>query len=113
MASFLSSLGLNQGIGGMQQAQGPNMTGDAGVGPATPIGPSYNDILKTALTYGSKNPTTKQAAGLMPITGQYRQPTVPLGPKSTDIAPPLPQGQGTGNALTGIAQSIFGGLLGV
>lgn len=45
---------LNQGIGGMQQAQGPNMTGNAGVGTPQPIGPTWGDMLKGGITYGSK-----------------------------------------------------------
>ncbi len=45
---------LNQGIGGMEQAQGPTMTGNAGVGAPQPVGPTWGNAIQAGLQYGSK-----------------------------------------------------------
>ena len=68
---------LNTGIGGSQQAQGPNMTGEAGVGPVVQNGPTCNDLARVALQYGSKPGSSgPMLAGMLPAS-QASQPTTP------------------------------------
>lgn len=76
---------LGQGIGGMQQAQGPNMTGGAGVGAPQPIGPTYGQLAKGAMQYGSKpGSSTPMLAQAMPTgRGMYgQQQLAPLDPNA-------------------------------
>ena len=76
---------LGQGIGGMEQAQGPNMTGGAGVGAPQPIGPTYGDILKGGMQYGSKpGSSAPLVAGQIPSSGWQQRSMQPLAP----TAPP-------------------------
>lgn len=79
--AFLDFLG--QGVGGMQQAQGPNMTGGAGVGAPQPIGPTYGDIGKGMLQYGSSPGSSGPAlAAATPSSGWQQKQMQPLAPNA-------------------------------
>lgn len=85
---------LGQGIGGSQPVnQNTMVAGTAG----TPIGPTYGDISKAAMQYGSKPGSSAPVmAGLMPTTTPQSKQMQPLAP----TAPPQAKatmGQGEAN----------------
>lgn len=83
--AFLDFLG--QGVGGTQQAQGPNMTGGAGVGAPQPIGPTWGDIGKGAMQYGSKPGSSAPViAGAIPSSGWAQRQMQPLAPNAPSQA---------------------------
>jgi hypothetical protein len=94
---------LNSGIGGTQQAQGPNMVGGAGVGAPQPIGPTYGDISRAALQYGSKPGSSGPI-----LAGQIPQSTVPYGQQK--LQPLDPNAPAQAKAITGQPDSGDGTL---
>jgi hypothetical protein len=99
---------LGQGVGGMQQAQGPNMVGGAGVGTPQPIGPTYGDLAKGAMQYGSQPGSSAPAmANAMPGSGwQQRsmQPLAPTAPPQAKQAIGQPDRSGSDDSLAQIAK---------
>ena len=77
---------LGQGIGGMtpEGIQGPTVSGNP-MQSGQPIGPTYGDITKAAMQYGSKPGSSAPAmVGLMPTTTPQSKQMQPLAP----TAPP-------------------------
>mgnify|MGYP001564395247 CR=1 FL=1 len=106
---------MNRGVGGMQQAQGPNLTGGAGVGAARPIGPTYNDLTRAALMYGSKpGSSTPMIASMMPQSNWQQNNLNPLStePKTTKV-PIAGAEEGDEDTLGSIAKFFMSFLGGV
>lgn len=80
---------LDQGIGGMQQAQRPNITGDAGIGTPQPVGPTWGDALKAGMTYGSSpgssGPTIAGSMNYSPATRNTIQSLQPTTMQKTPV----------------------------
>jgi hypothetical protein len=110
--AFLDFLG--QGMGGMQQAQGPNQTGGAGVSTSQPIGPTYGDALQMGLQYGSKPGSSgPMVAGAIPNSGWQQRSMQPLAPNAPPQAkqPVGATGEGTGNDVLKMIESFFRAML--
>jgi len=106
---------LNSGIGGMQQAQGPNMSGGAGVGAPQPIGPTYGQLGNAIVQYGSK-PGSSAPMVSGALNRAYGQASLlPLDPNAPAQQKAL-AGQGGGEDNDTLAQvakylmAIFGGV---
>lgn len=108
---------MQRGIGGVQQAQGPNITGDAGVGPQQPIGPTFNDLSRAALMYGSKpgSSTPMLAQAFMPQSNWQQNNLNPLStePKATKVPMAGAEGEEDGDALGSIVKFFMSFLGGV
>jgi hypothetical protein len=119
---------LNSGIGGMQQAQGPNLpaqgpnpTGEAGVfsgagvGAPQPIGPTYGDIARAALQYGSKPGSSgPMLAGIVPQSKvPYGQQALqPLDPNAPAQSKGMAGQAGSGDDTLGMILKWFTSLMG-
>lgn len=81
---------LNRGVGGMTPAQtqpGVMGEGDITTQPPRPIGPTYGDIMKAALAYGSKPGSSGPAfASSIPRSGWQQRPMQPLSPNASPQA---------------------------
>ena len=108
---------MQRGIGGVQQAEGPNLTGGAGVGPQQPIGPTFNDLSRAALMYGSRpgSSTPMLAQALMPQSNWQQNNLNPLStePKSTKVPIAGAEGEEGEDELGSIVKFLVGFLGGV
>jgi len=82
--AFLDFLG--QGVGGMQQAQGPNMTGGAGVGAPQPVGPTWGQVGNAAVQYGSKPGSSGPMVAGAVNRGYGQSSLPPLAPNAPTAA---------------------------
>ena len=107
---------LNAGIGGSQQAQGPNMTGEAGVGPVVQNGPTYGDLARVALQYGSKPGSSgPMLAGMIPASQPAAASTIqslePTTMQKTPVEKNAEQNDSSlGAIISGLFKLIFGGV---
>jgi hypothetical protein len=88
---------LNSGIGGntaAQTAPGLMGEGDRVTTPQQPIGPTYGDISRAALQYGSKPGSSAPL-----LAGQIPQSTVPYGQQR--LQPLSPNAPAQSKAMTG------------
>ena len=102
---------LNAGIGGSQQAQGPNMTGEAGVGPVVQNGPTYNDLARVALQYGSKPGSSgPMLAGMLPASqpASTIQPLQPTVMQKTPVEKNAEQGQDSLGKIISMLTALIG-----
>lgn len=105
---------LGQGIGGMQQAQGPNMAGGAGVGTPQPVGPTWGQIGNAAVQYGSKpgssGPMVAGAMNTGTMNRGYGQSSLP--PLDPNAPPQVKKAMGQGgeeqdDTLAQIAKALM------
>lgn len=84
---------MNQGIGGMRQAQGPNIAGEAGVGAPQPIGPTWGQVGNAAVQYGSR-PGSSGPMIAAAVNRGYGQSSLPSLAPNAPMAAKQAVGQG-------------------
>lgn len=97
---------LNSGIGGSQQAAGPNQLGEAGVGPLQPIGPTWGDTLSTANALSSRQPQTVPPM-TPPANNAVIQPLQPVQMQKTPTQINAEQGDDSLGAIISMLLKLF------
>lgn len=103
---------LSQPTGGYQQAQGPNMTGGAGVGAPQPVGPTWGQLGQAAIQYGSKPGSSGPLLAGTPQAQGVIQPLQPTAMMETPEQKKKKEG-GSSDSLAAISQllvGLFGGI---
>lgn len=111
---------MQRGVGGVTPpvtTPGAMDEGDRTVTAAKPIGPTYNDIARAALMYGSKpgSSTPMLAQSFMPQSNWQQNQLNPLStePKATKVPVAGAEGEEDGDVLGSIAKFFMSFLGGV